>query len=166
MTKSSFLIVCVVVLFTETTWGTWSLCTVTCGGGWRKRVGKCVGTKCHKWKKDIERCNPDPCPTPSPPPPTTTTTPTPTTTPEPGTYIMYQNVMHQLHTMVCDEVHLLSIWYVNHSARSTHNSLRVIDFSISFPGLVFLLPWQLLNSSLDKNEIWFKSCPMNVYVKV
>ena len=49
-------------------WGKWSECSVTCGGGSRKRSRKCNkpkpkggGKKCEGDKQEVEECNTDSC---------------------------------------------------------------------------------------------------------
>ena len=61
----------------ETTWGPWGPCNEYHGSGYRRRVGKCIGTRCEKWVKQVEECDPNPTPSPTtaPPPPPTTTEP-------------------------------------------------------------------------------------------
>ena len=51
------------------TWGEWSTCTLTCGGGSRERSRTCTnpapefgGADCTDALSESEPCNSDPCP--------------------------------------------------------------------------------------------------------
>lgn len=44
-------------------WGQWSVCSVTCGGGSRRREKQCNGTSCPGQEADIQPCGTNKCPT-------------------------------------------------------------------------------------------------------